>query len=116
MNVTEAAEKIGGTLVVGDRPEPKEVLGGYASDLLSDVMANSAKGDLWITMQKHVNIVAVATLNELAGIVIVNGRAPEPGAVEKAREQGIPIICTDLPAFDVIGALYSHGIRGRRAD
>jgi hypothetical protein len=116
MNTTEVAEKIGGTLVVGEGAGPKEVLGGYASDLLSDVMANSVRGDLWITMQKHQNIVAVAALNELAGIVIVNGRTPEPSAQERAREQGIAIICTDLPAFDVIGILYGCGIRGRRAN
>jgi hypothetical protein len=116
MNTAEVAEKIGGNLVEGERVVPKEVLGGYASDLLSDVMANSIRGDIWVTMQRHQNIVAVAALNELAGIVIVNGRTPEPAAQERAREQGIPIICTDLPAFDVIGLLYGCGIRGRRAN
>ena len=116
MNAAEVAQRIGGTLVVGEGAAVKEVLGGYASDLLSDVMANSVRGDLWVTMQKHVNIVAVAALNELAGIVIVNGRTPEPAALARAREQGIPIICTDLPAFDVIGIMYGCGIRGRRAN
>ena len=115
MNSAEVAEKIGGTLIVGGEAARKEVLGGYASDLLSDVMANSVKGDIWVTMQKHLNIVAVAALNDLAGIVIVSGRTPEPAAQERAREQGVPIICTDLPAFDVIGILYGCGIRGRRA-
>jgi hypothetical protein len=115
MNTAEVAEKIGGTLAACEGGPLKDVLGGYASDLLSDVMANSIKGDLWVTMQKHVNIVAVAALNELAGIVIVNGRTPDTAAVERAREQKIPIICTQLPAFEVIGILYSHGIRGRRA-
>jgi hypothetical protein len=114
MNTAEVAEKIGGTLVVGEEVVLKEVLGGYASDLLSDVMANSIRGDIWVTMQRHLNIVAVAALNELAGIVIVNGRTPEPAAQERAREQGIPIVCTNLPAFDVIGILYGCGIRGRR--
>ena len=73
--------------------------GGYASDLLSDVMANSGKGDIWVTMQKHVNIVAVATLNELAGIVLVNGRQPEQATVDRAREERIPIICTGASGF-----------------
>ncbi len=116
MNTAEAAAKINGTLVVEAGADGREVLGGYSSDLLSDVIANSAKGDLWVTMQKHLNIVAVAALRELAGIVVVNGRRPEPDALERAREQSVPIICTELPAFDVIGLLYACGIRGRRGD
>jgi hypothetical protein len=64
-------------------------------------------------MQKHVNVVAVAQLNGLAAIVLVNGRSPEPDTVARAEEIGIPIISTPLQAFDVIGILYSLGIRGR---
>ena len=51
------------------------VTGGYVSDLLSDVIANSRQGDLWVTLQIHLNIVAVASLKEIAGIVIVGGRS-----------------------------------------
>ena len=53
------------------------VTGGYVSDLLSDVIANSNEGDLWVTLQVHVNIVAVACMKDLAGIVLVNGREPQ---------------------------------------
>ncbi|HHF51721.1 MAG TPA: serine kinase, partial [Candidatus Aminicenantes bacterium] len=42
-----------------------EVKGGYTSDLLSDVMANSKEKYIWITLQVHLNIVAVAKLKEL---------------------------------------------------
>ena len=114
MNVAEAAKKIEGTLVAGSAAATKEVQGGYASDLLSDVMGNSHEGDLWITMQKHANIIAVAQLNELAGIVLVNNRKPEPDTLARADEMGIPIIATPLQAFDVIGILYTQGIYGRR--
>jgi len=78
-------------------------------------MGNAREGDLWVTMQKHLNIVAVAHLKGLAGIVVVNGRRPEDAAVAKAEEEHITIISTELPAFDVIGILYSQGIRGRRS-
>ena len=113
MNVAEAAQKIEGTLMAVRSPGEREIQGGYASDLLSDVMGNSREGDIWITMQKHVNVVAVAQLNGLAAIVLVNGRSPEPDTVARAEEIGIPIISTPLQAFDVIGILYSLGIRGR---
>lgn len=83
-----------------------EVRGGYVGDLLSDVMANSHKGDLLITRQVHQNIVAVASLNELAGIVLVQGAEPTAGALEKAAREKIPLLVADLPAFEVAGRIY----------
>jgi len=114
MNVAEAVQRIEGALMAARSSVEREIQGGYASDLLSDVMANSREGDIWITMQKHVNVVAVAQLNGLAAIVLVNGRSPEPDTVTRAEEIGIPIISTPLQAFDVIGILYGLGVRGRR--
>jgi hypothetical protein len=106
------------TLVEGTVAGPgaaRDVRGGYASDLLSDVMANAQDGDAWVTMQRHVNTVAVAQLKNLAAIVIVNGRQPEPGMVARAAEHEVAVVTTPLPAFDVAGRLFEAGIRGRRA-
>jgi predicted transcriptional regulator len=89
----------------------RAVTGGYVSDLLSDVIAGAKEGDLWITLQIHQNIVAVAFLNNLAGIVIVGGREPESETLEKAEEQGIPIMVSELPSYEVAGRLYQMGIR-----
>ena len=83
-----------------------EVQGGYVGDLLSDVMANSRKGDLLITRQIHQNIVAVASLNELAGIVLVQGAEPAPETLEKAARENIPLLVAELPAFEVAGRIY----------
>jgi hypothetical protein len=115
MNVAEAARTLGGTLIVGGLVAEREIQGGYASDLLSDVMGNSREGDIWITLQKHVNVVAVAQLNGLAAIVLVNDRKPEPDTVARAEEIGIPIISTPLQAFEAVGVLYAQGVRGRRS-
>ncbi|MFZ3386516.1 MAG: hypothetical protein WA120_05010 [Candidatus Hydromicrobium sp.] len=84
----------------------KEVSGGYASDLLSDVIANAKKDNIWITLQIHPNIVGVATLKELTGIIIVNAREPEAETLKKAEQENIPIMVTELPAFEIIGKLY----------
>ncbi|MFQ5791000.1 MAG: serine kinase [Acidobacteriota bacterium] len=92
----------------------KEVTGGYASDLLSDVIANSRTGDLWITLQIHLNIVAVASMKGLAGIVRVNGREPEEDTIEKAETEGIPMMVSKLPTFELVGKLYHLGLRGGR--
>ena len=115
MKVAEAAERIGGVVVAGAaEAAQREIRGGYASDLLSDVLGNCHEGDLWVTMQKHINIVAVGQLRELAGIVLVGGRRPDAATVARADEEHLPIVSTDQSTFDVAGILYSLGIRGRR--
>lgn len=92
----------------------REIRGGYVSDLLSDVIANGTAGDLWITLQIHRNIVGVASLKDLAAIVIINGRQPEEETIKKAENEGIPIAVSKLPAFELVGRLHDAGISGTR--
>ncbi len=89
----------------------RAVEGGYVSDLLSDVIAGSQEGDLWMTLQLHQNVVAVAFLNNLAGIIVVGGRDPDPETIEKAEDQGVPIMVSTLQAYELAGRLYEMGIR-----
>jgi hypothetical protein len=93
-------------------PLDRPVLGGYASDLLSDVIGHGRQGDLWVTMQVHPNIIAVAVLKDLAGIVLVNGREPAAETVEQAAREKIPLLGARSGAFDLSGRLYSLGIKG----
>ena len=88
------------------------VTGGYASDLLSDVMANAQDGCLWITLQIHPNIIAVASMKDMAGIIIVNGREPEPETIKRADSEGINLMVSKMSAFEVAGNLYKIGIKG----
>ena len=83
-----------------------EIQGGYTGDLLSDVMGNSKEGDIWITRQVHQNIVAVASLKEHAGIILVQDSEPAKDTLEKALKEGIPIMISDLSAFEVTGRIY----------
>jgi serine kinase of HPr protein (carbohydrate metabolism regulator) len=89
-----------------------EVTGGYSSDLLSAVMANAKQGNVWVTWHVHPNIVAAALVVKLAAIVLVSNRQPEEETVQKAQQEGIPILVSKLPAFEVIGRLHSMGIPG----
>jgi hypothetical protein len=82
------------------------VTGGYTGDLLSDVMANSHEGDIWITRQVHQNIVAIATLKEHAGIILVNSCEPAKDTLERAIQENVPILISDLPAFEITGKIY----------
>lgn len=84
----------------------RDVTGGYVSDLLSDVMANSKEGNIWITLQMHLNIVAVASLKNLSGIIIVNKRQPDEETLKKAEAEKITIMTTPLTAFEVAGRIY----------
>ena len=85
---------------------------GYASDLLSDVLANSGEGAVWITLQTHQNIVAIAGMKGHAGIVLINGREPEEDTLVKAEQENVPIMVSKLSAFDLVGRLYEMGVRG----
>ncbi|MBI5474299.1 MAG: serine kinase [Ignavibacteriae bacterium] len=116
MTVREIKQQLGLFLCWGDEKLEHKVTGGYVGDLLSDVMANSKAGNVWITMQTHVNIVAVAVLKELAAIIIVNGRHPAEETLKKAAEEKVPILSSTLSAFDVAGRLYFLGVGKARAD
>ena len=111
-NLKDIVEKLDLKVVSGDLN--KEVSGGYSSDLLSDVIANAEKDNIWVTLQIHVNIVAVANLKELAGIILVNGRQPEEATLLRAKEENITILSTDLQTFELVGQLYEMGIHGNR--
>ena len=113
MTVREVAAALRGTVAVGEADLGRTVTGGYVSDLLSDVIAHAQEGVLWITLQKHSNIVAVAHLKSLAGVVLVGGRTPEPDTIARAAEEHVPIITTPLDAFDAAGVLYALGVRGK---
>ncbi len=94
-------------VVSGEERLAAEVRGGYVGDLLSDVMANSKEGDLWITRQIHQNIIAVASLKDHAGIILIQGCQPAADTLDKARKEGVPIMVTDMPGFEVIGRVYN---------
>ncbi len=93
-------------------PLDRPVGGGYASDLLSDVIGHARKDDLWLTMQVHPNIVAVAVLKELAGIVLVGDRPPASETLAQAEREKIPVLGTSLSTFELAGRLYGMGLRG----
>ena len=112
MKLTELVQKLNLDVRSAKDSLQREVTGGYASDLLSDVLAHSKEGNLWITLQIHQNIVAVASMKDLAGIVLVNGREPEQETIEKAEAEDIVIMVTEMPTFELVGRLYGLGVTG----
>ena len=107
MTLKQAIEKLGWTVITGEDNLENEITGGYCSDLLSDVMGNAQEGQVWLTIQVHKNIVAVASLKELTAILLVKGLKATDDTIEAAQQEGIPIVQTDEPAFEVAGKLYT---------
>jgi len=91
----------------------REVSSGHASDLLSDVLANAPQGGLLVTIQVHMNVIAVAAHAGLAGVIFTTGRTPEEAVREKAVEEKIPLFVSEEPTFDIVGKLYTLGLRER---
>ncbi|MBM4041255.1 MAG: serine kinase [Planctomycetes bacterium] len=95
--------------------EGREAAGGHVSDLLSDVLANAPRGGVLVTIQVHMNVLAVAAHAGLAAVVFAAGRAPEPPVRARAVEEEIPLLRSTASAFDIVGELYALGIKGRMA-
>jgi len=112
MNLDEIVDRLDLKIHTGGKDLARTIGGGTASDLLSDVIAHGRKDDLWITLQIHPNIVAVAVLKELAAILLVNGREPSAETIERAEKERIPLLGSPLSAFECVGRLYGLGIKG----
>lgn len=83
-----------------------EVTGAYASDLLSDVMGNARSGNVWITMQTHKNVTAIASLRDLPAVIIVRSGMPDEDMLEHAKDEDICILVSKEATFPVCGKLY----------
>ena len=116
VRVQDIVDKLGCEVAAGSERLDSHVSFGYSGDLLSDVMARAGPGDVWVTVQKHQNIVAVGSLTGISAIVLAGGAEPDPLTVVKADEEGIPLLPTEKPSFEVIGILYLMGIRGRESE
>lgn len=106
MKVKELVEKMNLSVFCCEDHLDREIKGGYASDLLSDVMGFAKEGNVWITLQTHKNVMAIASLKELAAIILVKGNKPEDDTLEQAIEEGIPILGTKEQTFETVGEIY----------
>jgi len=89
-----------------------EITQGYASDLLSDVLAHAPAGGVLVTLQVHLNVIAVASHSGLRAVIFSCGRTPDAEIVERATDEGLFLYGTEKDTFDVVGRLYALGIRG----
>ncbi len=110
MKVKDLVEQTGFICLNPDVGLEKEISSGYVGDLLSWVMANAKDGCAWVTIQTHVNIVAVATLLEMTCIIIPEGAKLEEAALKRANLEELPILESDLSAYEVCRVLAQAGV------
>jgi len=101
MIIKELVEQLGLETAAGANGLDCRITGGYCGDLLSDVMGKAPEGCVWLTVQTHQNIVAVAVLRKIAAIIITGGNLPDDQTRQKADQEGIPILLWSESAFDL---------------
>ncbi|VBB06323.1 drtgg [Lucifera butyrica] len=112
MTVQELIGELSLAVLSGQAQLEQQITGGYVSDLLSNVMGHTVAGNVWVTMQAHQNVVAVASLAGLAAVIIAGGVEAEAGVIARAEKENVVLLATPLPAFEVVGRLYRQGIQG----
>jgi predicted transcriptional regulator len=106
MRVRELTESLKATVITGQAGLDKDANGAYVCDLLSWVMSHANKGNVWITVQTHLNIVAVALLTEISCIIVPEGIKVEEETIIKAVEEGIPILSSSLNSYELSFRIY----------
>jgi predicted transcriptional regulator len=107
MTLAELIKEIGCEILTGNVNLDKDIKDGYVSDLLSDVIGNIKEDSVWITIQRHINILGVAKLKEVIAILIPRSLQLDDNIIEKAREEGIAILRDPRSAFELSGVIYN---------
>ena len=105
MKVSELARLEGfGTVAMPDGD--REICGVYIGDLLSWVMGRAKADDAWITIMSNINIVAVASLADVACIILAEGVHLERAVTETAKAKGVNILSCSMPAYEAAKTFF----------
>ncbi len=112
ISLKEIIEKLKVEPLSSNHSLDRQVTSGYASDLLSCVIKGAKKDSIWVTLQSHLNVVAVASLLGLSGVIITEGNRPDPETLARAENEGVVLMVTPKTTFTVVGELTSLGVKG----
>ena len=110
MKVKELIDQLNLEVIAGEKGLQAEITNGFVGDLLSVVMGKAKEGNVWVTIQSHVNIVAVAVLTGAACIIVSEGFEVESEAINKANEENIPILSSKKSSYELVSELVKLGI------
>ena len=106
MKVSDLVKQLNLTVVSGEKGLDREVDGAYVSDLLSDVMGHAQENQVWITLQVHQNVMAIASLKDMAAVILVKGFEANENTIHHSNDEQIPILSTTHSTFEIAGKLY----------
>lgn len=107
LGIKELIEGIDGRILTsGVDIDDIKIEDGYVSDLLSDVMGNAKSNQAWITIMKHLNSVAVASLAGIPCVIFAKGVQPEKEVIQKGEEERVLLVTSELSSFEICGKLY----------
>jgi hypothetical protein len=114
MRLQELAETLGLEELTSatDADADEDVTQGYASDLLSDVLAHAPEGGVLITLQVHLNVIAVASHAGLRAVIFSCGRMPDDDILQRAAAERLSLYGSKADTFELVGRLYELGLRG----
>ena len=113
MTVAELSNLIQGRCLTPGLDAGREVTCGYACDLLSWVMSHGEEGMAWVTVQTHMNVVAVAVLAEMACVILPESIDMEEESLNKAISEDMIVLSSPLTSYEICGRLNAAGIPGR---
>lgn len=85
----------------------REVTGAYTGDLLSWVMGRAEADSAWVTIMSNVNVVAVASLADVACVILAEDVDLDAGVAEKAQTQRVNLLASPLTSYEVCAKLAS---------
>jgi hypothetical protein len=112
LTLGEVAKALDFECLTPELPDDRPVAAGYATDLLSDVLAHAPRGGLFVTVQAHLHALAVAVHANQVGVVFALGRHPGEDVLRRAVEQGVSVYASPDTVFNIVGRLYALGLRG----
>ncbi|SCJ17492.1 DRTGG domain [uncultured Clostridium sp.] len=111
MKLCDVVELTDSQVLVAGEDMEREITSGHVCDLLSFVMAHAKAGGAWVTVQTHLNVIAVATLLDLGCVIVPEGIAVEEVSLDKAKDEGVCVLSSPKTAFELCGLLYEAGLR-----
>lgn len=112
MILSDVAKHLGCEILTNDVNLDRDIKDGYVSDLLSDVIGNIRENSIWITIQRHINILGVAKLKDVVAIIIPRNLHIEENVIEKAKEEGVAILRDPRSAFELSGLIFNFLYKG----
>ena len=113
MTVADLCHLLNARNLTPDLNTDREVTCGYACDLLSWVMSHGEEGMAWVTVQTHMNVVAVAVLAEMACVILPENIDMEQESLSKAVSEEMIVLSSPLTSYEICGRICAEGIPGK---